>query len=107
MLAEFSIHPIGDHQLKEKLAKVSAILYETGLHHRLGPMGTIIEGDLSAVLAAIQKCHEAVRSGCDRVITTVVLDDHEEQPHSLKDMVSAVEDHLGKRFPHVDMDVQC
>jgi uncharacterized protein (TIGR00106 family) len=95
MIAEFSIFPTDTTHMSRDVAKVMETLKSTGLEYRLGPMGTSVEGDMDQVLAAIQRCHKAVASNHERVITTIVLDDRKTQPHHLNDMVSSVEQKVG------------
>jgi uncharacterized protein (TIGR00106 family) len=95
MLAEFSINPMNTEHMSKDVARVIETLQATGLAYRLGPMGTCVEGDLEQVLAAIRRCHQAVASSCERIITTIVIDDRKNQPHHLSDMVASVEQQLG------------
>ena len=90
MIAEFSICPLGTKHMSKDLARVDEVLRGSGLEYRLGPMGTCIEGDISA----IRHCHEAVRSKHDRA-TTIVIDDREHEPHHLSDVGACVEEQVG------------
>jgi uncharacterized protein (TIGR00106 family) len=96
MIAELSICPLGAEHMSKDLARVVEVLQGSGLEYRLGPMGTCIEGDIDQVLAAIRRCHEAVRSKHDRVITTIVIDDRGHEPHHLSEMVACVEEQVGR-----------
>jgi uncharacterized protein (TIGR00106 family) len=100
MLVQFSINPMQTEHLSKDVAKVIETLESTGLDYRLGPMSTAVEGDWDQVLAAIRRCHEAVTQNRDRVITTIVIDDRKNQPHHLAEMISSVEQQLGRRAKH-------
>jgi uncharacterized protein (TIGR00106 family) len=100
MLAEFSIYPMNTEHMSKDVAKVIETLQATGLEYRLGPLGTCIEGDLEQVLAAVRRCHQAVASDHERVITTIVIDDRKNKPHHLSDMVTSVEQQLGRPVAH-------
>jgi uncharacterized protein (TIGR00106 family) len=96
MLAEFSINSMNTEHMSRDVARVIETLQGTGLDYRLGPMSTCVEGDLEQVLTAIRRCHQAVADNHERVITTIVIDDRKNQPHHLSDMVSSVEQQLGR-----------
>jgi len=100
MLAEFSIYPMRTEHMSKDVAKVVATLESTGLDYHLGPLSTAVEGSWENVLAAIQRCHQAVARDHDRVITTIVIDDRKSQPHHLAEMISSVEQQLGRRAKH-------
>ncbi len=95
MLAEFSINPMNAKHMSRDVAHVIETLQTTGLPYRLGPMGTCVEGELDQVLEAIRRCHQAVASSHERVMTTIVIDDRRHPPHHLSDMVASVEQQLG------------
>jgi uncharacterized protein (TIGR00106 family) len=96
MLAEFSINPMNTEHMSRDVARVIETLEATGLGYRLGPMGTCVEGDLDQILTAIRRCHQAVAGSHERVITTIVIDDRKTYPHHLSDMVTSVEEQLGR-----------
>jgi uncharacterized protein (TIGR00106 family) len=96
MLAEFSLNPMNTEHRSRDVARVIETLQATGLEYRLGPMGTCVEGDLEQVLTAIRRCHQAVASNHERVLTTIVIDDRKNQPHHLRDMVTGVGQQLGR-----------
>jgi uncharacterized protein (TIGR00106 family) len=100
MLVQFSIHPMQAEHLSKDVAKVIETLESTGLDYRLGPLSTAVEGEWDQVLAAIRRCHEAVAQSRDRVITTIVIDDRKDHPHHLAEMISSVEQQLGRRAKH-------
>jgi uncharacterized protein (TIGR00106 family) len=100
MLVEFSIYPMQTEHMSKDVARVIETLESTGLDYHLGPMSTAVEGSWDQVLAAIQRCHEAVARDHERVITTIVIDDRKKQPHHLPEMISSVEQQLGHRARH-------
>lgn len=75
VLLEFSMSPLnkGD-SVSEYVARSLKIIAASGLDYRLHAMGTIIEGEISEVLAVLQKCLEAMAADCDRVTCTAKLD---------------------------------
>ncbi|HSW35995.1 MAG TPA: MTH1187 family thiamine-binding protein [Candidatus Limnocylindrales bacterium] len=66
-----------------------------GLICELTAMGTIIEGDLDKILAAVRQMHEVpFRHGAMRVSTTVRIDDRRDKPGSIKQKVTVVQEKL-------------
>ncbi|HJX74163.1 MAG TPA: MTH1187 family thiamine-binding protein, partial [Candidatus Deferrimicrobiaceae bacterium] len=56
-----TVAPLGTAttSLSRYVAGVERILRESGLTHQLTAMGTIIEGDLDAILPVVRRMHEA------------------------------------------------
>jgi len=82
MLAEFEIVPIGTKSasLSALLADVAKLIDESGLDYRVGPMGTVVEGDWEQVLPLAKRCHDAILRSSDRVLTTIRIDDRRDRP---------------------------
>jgi uncharacterized protein (TIGR00106 family) len=96
MLAEFSIYPLDGEHMSQDVARVVAVVAQSGLDYQLSPMSTSLEGELDQVLDVIKRCHEAVaEGGRSRVVTQITLDDHGGASHSLREAVARVEQHLG------------
>lgn len=100
MLAEFSIYPMDRGHMSKDVAKVVETLDSTGLNYRLGPMGTCVEGEWEQVMSAIRACHGAVSADHARVVTSIVIDEQKDRPHTLDAMVSSVEHQLGHAVRH-------
>jgi uncharacterized protein (TIGR00106 family) len=99
-IAEVSIVPLGTGtvSVSEYVAGAVEELQKTGLSYRLTPMGTIIEGDIDAVLSAIRKMHETPFSkGVQRVYTTIKLDDRRDRPVQMGEKVQSVEKKLTQK----------
>ena len=97
-VVEVSITPLGtkDPGVSKYVADCVRIVREAGLTHQLTPMGTVIEGDLDAILKTIRLMHEApFRAGALRVSTLIKIDDRRDrETHSLSGKVRSVEDKL-------------
>lgn len=101
MLASFTVIPVGAGEaLSEHVAKILAIVDESGLEYRLGAMQTTVEGDAGEVMALILKCHAAMREVSTRVLTSITLDDREGATGRLTGKVADVERVLGKKLSH-------
>ena len=82
MLAELELIPIGtqDASLSTLLADVAKLVDQSGLDYRVGPMGTVVEGDWDRILALAKRCHQALLKSSDRVMTTIRIDDRKDKP---------------------------
>jgi uncharacterized protein (TIGR00106 family) len=82
MLAEFEIVPIGtgSTSLSGQLAQVAKLIDQSGLDYRVGPMGTVVEGEWDRVMQLAKQCHQQAMAGAARVITTIRIDDRKDQP---------------------------
>jgi uncharacterized protein (TIGR00106 family) len=66
--------------------------------YELTPMGTILEGDLDALLGVVRRMHESAFDGeVQRVLTRVAIDDRRDRPSSMESKVRSVETKLRKK----------
>ena len=99
MLAEFSIVPVGvGSSLGDQLAEVLRIVDASGLPYKLGPMGTVIEGNWNEVMGLIKKCHTAVMKTGERAVTTISIDDRKGKPDRIEEKVKSIERRIGKEL---------
>ena len=92
-----SITPIGTGSpgVSEYVAGVERILQASGLTSQLTAMGTLIEGDLDAVLRVIREMHEHPFSkGAVRVSTLIKIDDRRDKEHTIARKMRSVEEKL-------------
>ena len=82
MLAELEIIPIGTKgpSLSGLLAEVAKLIHRSGLDYRVGPMGTVVEGEWDEVMTLAKQCHQAMLTAIGRVLTTIRIDDRTDQP---------------------------
>jgi uncharacterized protein (TIGR00106 family) len=92
-----SITPLGTGtpSVSRYVAGVERILRESGLQHQLTAMGTIVEGDLDAVLAVVRRMHEhPFTQGAVRVSTLIKIDDRRDKEHTIQGKMRSVEEKL-------------
>ena len=98
MLASFSVLPVGvGEALSEHVAKIVALIDESGLDYRLGAMETTVEGAEDEVVDLIMRCHRAARGFAPRVLTSITIDDREGATGRLSGKIDDVERVLGRR----------
>jgi len=96
MLVELSIVPLtGSSHLSDEIAQIVNIIEDSGLPYQLTPTGTCIEGEWDEVMDTVRQCHEYARSEASHVITTVKIDDDEEQAGKLEGNVRSVREKIG------------
>jgi uncharacterized protein (TIGR00106 family) len=98
-IAEFSISPTGKAGgVSRYVARCLDLVDRSGLHYRLNPMGTVVEGSFDAVMALIAKCHKAVAKDCDRVSTIIKIDDRKGARNQIESKITSVERVLGRKL---------
>ena len=95
VIAEFSIHPIGEgtsvsRHVRRALAELKKA---EGLRLQVTPMATVIEArKLSDILSAIEAAHESLfRMGAKRVDFVLRVDDRRDKERRMEDKVRGVE----------------
>jgi len=97
-IAEVSIIPLGTKtpSVSQYVARsVKVLEQEKGIKYETTAMGTIIEGDLGRILAAVKKMHEgAFGEGVARVITTVEIDDRRDKSQGMTEKLDSLKKKL-------------
>ena len=97
VLLEMSIVPLGQGESVSKyVAECVDLVDRSGLNYELHAMGTIVEGELSQVLALMQQCIEQVAKSSNRVTCTAKLDYRQNMTGTLQSKVASVEQKLGR-----------
>ena len=94
-----TIAPLGtaDSSLSRYVAGVERILRRSGLKHELTAMGTIVEGDLDAILPVLREMHEHPFSqGAVRVSTLIKIDDRRDKAASMDAKIRSVKEKMGE-----------
>jgi len=94
VIAEFSIHPIGEGTSVSKYVRVALaeLKKARGLRLQVTPMATVIEAEkLSDILTAVEAAHESLfKRGAMRVDFTLRVDDRRDKVRRMEDKVRAV-----------------
>ena len=92
-----SIAPLGTAttSLSSHVAGVERVLKDSGLKSQLTAMGTIIEGDIDAILPVLRRMHELpFAEGAVRVSTLIKIDDRRDKTSSIERKVRSVMEKL-------------
>lgn len=94
-----TIAPLGtaSSSLSRYVVGVERILRKSGLKHELTAMGSIVEGDLDAILPVLREMHEHPFSqGAVRVSTLIKIDDRRDKAASMDAKIRSVKEKLGE-----------
>jgi len=99
VLLEFSVSPLGaGESVSPIVARCLEIVEQSGLPYQLHAMGTLVEGDLGAVLEVMRKCIDAAAADHNRVTCTAKIDARRGHSGRLQAKVASVERQLGRRL---------
>ncbi len=96
-VVEVSLVPVGTGApgVSRYVARAVKILQVSGLDYELTAMGTIIYGELDAILAVVRRMHESCfECGVERVLTQLKIDDRRDRPAKPGDKVRSVLEQL-------------
>ena len=96
-MVELSMFPVdkGEH-LSDYVARVLAIIDQSGVSYRLNPMGTVLEGEWDEVMAVIKKCHKELEKDCSRISTSLKIDYRKHTASRMDAKIKSVESKIGK-----------
>ena len=96
VLAQFSIFPIDKGgSVSAYVSRAIGIIEKSGLAYKLGPMGTSIEGEWSAIIAVVTECLEAMSEESDRVYMVFTADCRRGRDNRLTGKIESIEKELG------------
>ena len=96
-LLEFSMSPLGKgDSVSEYVALSLEIIDASGLDYELHAMGTIVEGELPALMELLSQCFEAMSEHSDRVSCVAKFDYRKGKQGRIAQKVKSVEAKLGR-----------
>ncbi|MDR3792507.1 MAG: MTH1187 family thiamine-binding protein [Terracidiphilus sp.] len=102
MVAGFTVVPMAaGESVSHLVAEALKIVDASGLDYELGPMQTVVEGEETAVMETIMKCHHRMLELAPRVLTTITIDDRKGAMGRLRGKVADVEKQVGKTLSRV------
>lgn len=97
VLLEISLVPMdAGESVSAQVAECLELIDRSGLPYELHSMGTIIEGELPAVLALMQQCIEHLATKSSRVSCAAKIDYRPGHSGRLRSKVESVEAKLGR-----------
>ena len=99
VLLEFSMSPLGKGESVGKyVARSLDIIDKSGVHYRLNPMGTVLEGEWDDVFHVVRQCYERMKRDCARISCTIKVDYRKGHSGRLSSKVASVERHLKRKI---------
>ena len=96
VLLEFSIYPLDKGESVSKYVVQSLeIIAKSGLNYRLGPMGTVLEGNWDEVMIVVKKCYERMKQDCNRIACHISIDYRNEREAGLTSKIDSVKKRTG------------
>jgi uncharacterized protein (TIGR00106 family) len=75
VLIDLSMFPVDKGEsVSAFVARAVKVIRESGLPHRVGPMGTTIEGEWEETIGLVGRCLEELKKDCNRIYMTLKVD---------------------------------
>ncbi len=95
ILLEFSIYPIGKGEsLSKYVSKAVDIISKSKLPYKVGPMGTVIEGNWDEVFTVLKKCFDATKKTSNRIDFHIKADYRKGRRRAIEGKIKSVEKKL-------------
>ena len=97
MIVEVSVVPVGtgETSVSSYVRAALKIIEETDLEYEINSMGTCVQGEWDEIFSTLKAVHdELAKMGCNRIVTTVKIDDRRDKFGTMEAKVAAVEDEL-------------
>jgi uncharacterized protein (TIGR00106 family) len=78
------------------VARSIDLIDKSGIPYRVGPMGTVLEGEWDEIFALIKSCFETMRKDCHRVTTLIKIDYRAGAKGRLTGKIESVEKQIGR-----------
>ena len=97
MIVEVSVVPVGtgETSVSAYVRAAVKVIEETDLDYQVNSMGTCIQGEWDDIFSALKDVHEELaKMGCNRIVTTVKIDDRRDKFGTMDAKVASIEDEL-------------
>ena len=99
VLLQINIIPIGKEgaSLSDALSEALKVVEEHNIQYELGPMSTVLEGELDTLLEVAREMHEVCfAQGYPRVVTSIRIDDRRDKDLNMQYKTQTVAAKLDK-----------
>lgn len=97
MIVELSVVPIGtgETSVGAYIKAAVKLIEETDLDYQVNSMGTCVQGEWEEIFSTLKAVHDQLaKMGCNRIVTTVKIDDRRDKFGSMAAKIAAVEEPL-------------
>jgi uncharacterized protein (TIGR00106 family) len=92
VIIDFAIFPMDKGEsLSPYVARAIKIINESGLSHKLHPMGSCIEGEWEEVMGVVDKCFQELKKDCNRINVNFKADYRKSEPGRMDRKIESVE----------------
>ncbi len=92
VIAELSMFPMDKGTSVSPFVKrVLGVIQASGISHQLNPMGTVLEGEWTEVMAVIDRCYSELAEDCDRIYMTLKVDARKGRTNGMRSKVAALQ----------------
>ena len=95
VIVDFAIFPMDKGEsLSPYVARAIKVINESGLPHKLHPMGSCIEGEWDEVIGVVTKCLKEMEKDCDRINVNFKADYRKGEPGRMDRKIESVKSKL-------------
>jgi uncharacterized protein (TIGR00106 family) len=97
MIVEVSVVPVGtgETSVSSYVRAAVKVVEETDLEYEINSMGTCIQGEWDEIFSTLKAVHEELaKMGCNRIVTTVKIDDRRDKYGTMDAKIAALEEGL-------------
>jgi len=97
MIVEVSVVPIGtaETSVSSYVRAAVRVIEENDIEYQVNSMGTCLQGEWDEIFSVLKAVHdELARMGCNRIVTTVKIDDRRDKFSTMDAKVASVEEEL-------------
>jgi uncharacterized protein (TIGR00106 family) len=97
VIVEMSVVPLGtgETSVSSYVRAAVKVIEESDLDYEVNSMGTCIQGEWDEIFSTLKAVHEElVKLGCNRIVTTVKIDDRRDKYGTMDAKVAALEEGL-------------
>ncbi len=95
VIVDFAIFPMDKGEsLSPYVARAIKVINESGLPHKLHPMGSCIEGEWEEVIGVVTRCLKEMEKDCNRINVNFKADYRKGEPGRMDRKIESVESKL-------------
>ncbi len=95
MIVEVSVVPLGtgETSVSAYVRAAVQVIEENGIEYEVNSMGTCVQGEWDEIFSTLKAVHDQLaKLGCNRIVTTVKIDDRRDKFGSMDAKIAAVQE---------------
>ena len=99
VLLEFSMTPLDKGEsVSQYVSRSLDIIDKSGIPYKLGPMGTVLEGEWHEVMDVVEKCYSRMNEDCNRISCSIKIDYRKNRTNGLTSKIKSLENKLTRNL---------